>query len=518
MLIFPRAEDRSPWGDFWFTPIGSQTASNMAVTGTTALKHAAVYACVRVLAETFAMLPFQLSRQIGGKRVYVTQHWLYQLLGSRPNDRQNRFEWHEMMMGHLALRGNAYNRIIADGNGEVTDLQPLPPDRVRMEVGANGDFRYKIKDLAGHEEIVPRGEIWQIRGLSSDGYMGLSPIELAAQTIGLGLGVQEYGARFFANDARPGGGWIEHPSSFKDKESRANFKESWQKAQTANNRHKTAVLEYGMKYHELAIKNNDAQFLETRAFQVIDICRIFRVPPHLVADLTRGTFSNIEQQSLEFMSYTMAPWAERFEASIENTFLPDGEGWQVEYDFTHLMRGDAASRTQYYTGGITSGWLTRNEARIAEGYEPLPGLDTPLAPMNMGGGNKRPGQGQPGEDGSQGQDEASQNDGPPERGPAPAVHRISIATATRVLRKEIGALTRLFDLNEPHRALAGAAAFYARHVDFVADTFAASPERARTWCEEQRELLAAAADPHALLEAWGAGTERIERLATLMMR
>ncbi|HEY1723967.1 MAG TPA: phage portal protein [Steroidobacteraceae bacterium] len=491
MFFFPRAEDRSPWGDFWFTPVGARTATGQQVTGENAMRHAAVYACVRVLAETFAMLPFSMSRMAGETLKAVTDHWLYRLLSKRPNDFQTPFEWSEMMIGHLALRGNCYQQILSNGAGEVTQLIPLHPDRVKQEVLDNGRIRYRVRSRDGTETVFPAGQIWHIKGLSSDGLMGLSPIELASQTIGLGLGVQEYGSRFFQNDARPGGGWIEHPSHFKDKESREIFKTSWQESNSGINRHKTSVLEWGMKYHDLPIKNNDSQFLETRQFQVIDIARIFRVPPHLVMDLTRGTFSNIEQQSLEFMAYTMAPWAERLESSIEFNFLPDEEDWTTEFDMRHLMRGDSAARAGYYTSGINAGWLTRNEAREAEGMNKLPGLDEPLTPMNMAGGAKPP--------------------APPPPAEASA-QRVVIAAAERVVRKEVAAVRKALERGASAKAVGE---FYEAHIRFVSEAFAVSEQRAQAWCANQVEQLKACADAVALdsmLRDWeSAGPARLAR-------
>lgn len=533
MLLFPRAEDRSPWGDFWFTPIGNVNATGVRVTADTSMRLSAVYSCVRLIAETFAMLPFSMSRIVAGKRKYFTDHWLYQRLAVRPNDYQNRFEWHEMILGHLALRGNAYNRIISDGSGAVTQLRPIHPDRIRLELQPNtGMFRYRIQNTGGAWDVVSRGEIWHIKGLSSDGYMGLNPIELASQTIGLGLAAQEYGARFYANDARPGGGWIEHPGNFKDKDSRDNFKMSWQTAQTGANRHKTAVLEWGMKYHELAIKNNDAQFLETRQFQVVDICRIFRVPPHLVMDLTRGTFSNIEQQSLEFMAYSMAPWAERMEASESSNFLEDDAEWQLEYDFTHLMRGDAASRSAYYTGGITNGWMTRNEARTAEGYETLDGLDDPLMPLNMqtvdaaadaaDRAAAAPPGGDPDAPGAPADPAEQEQTNPPPAGAArlthteQAVHRIAASTAARIIRKECASIRRAL-ANGPGPAVVEAVRdFYRSHADLVSDAFAASAAEARAWCDGQFAAIEASRDVETLLIEWESSAQL--RLARAMCK
>ena len=356
----------------------------MRVTPDASLRLSAVYACVRILSETMASLPIVLYRKrADGGKDRVTDHWLHTLLCRRPNRFQNPFEWREMLQGHLALRGNAYCQIIANPRGEIAELMPIHPDRVRMELLRSGEFRYRVTNRFGDETVLPRGDVWHLRGLSSDGLIGMSPIELARESLGMALAAQDYGSRFFANDAKPTGGWIEFPGSFKDAEAKKVFRESYQAAQSGANRGKVLVLENGMKFHEVGVTNKDAQFLELRKFQITDIARMFRVPPHMIADLDRATFSNIEQQSLEFVMHTMTPWAERWEASIESELLLDGDDLEVEFDFSNLMRGDAASRSAYYQSGIQNGWLTRNEARVAENLNPLEGLDEPLRPLNM---------------------------------------------------------------------------------------------------------------------------------------
>ena len=376
--------DRSPYGEFWFEPVSARTGSGMRVSPDSALRLAAVYACVRILAETMASLPLVVyQRRADGGKDKVTDHWLYRLMAKRPNRFQNPFEWREMLQGHLALRGNAYNQIITNPRGEIIELMPIHPDRVKIELLPSGEYRYRVTDRAGTEVIMPRGDVWHLRGLSSDGLMGMSPIELARENLGMALAAQDYGARFFANDAKPTGGWIEFPGTFKDNEAKKVFRESYQQAQSGANRGKVLVLENGMKFHEVGVTNKDAQFLELRKFQITDIARLFRVPPHMIADLERATFSNIEQQSLEFVMHTMTPWAERWEASIESELLLEGDDIEIEFDFANLMRGDAASRSSYYQSGIQNGWLTRNEARIAENLNPIDGLDQPLRPLNM---------------------------------------------------------------------------------------------------------------------------------------
>ena len=376
--------DRSPWGGFWFEPVGVHTTAGMRVTADGSMQLSAVFASVRIISSQFASLPFRLyrNRPDGGKD-RVTDHPLYILLAKRPNPYQNAFEWREMMAGHLALRGNAYNQIVSDSRGNITALIPLHPDRVKIMLAASGDYSYQYTDPAGNEVMYSRGEIWHLRGLSSDGIIGLSPIALARNAIGGAMAAQDYGARFFANDARPTGGWIEYPGSFKDKQARDQFRESLQEAQSGVNRGKIAVFEFGMKYHQVGVTPDDAQFLETRKFQVNDIARWFGVPPHKIGDLDRSTNNNIEQQAQEFVQECLGPMAERWEAAIEADLLFDDDGLEAEFDFAQLLRGDSEARASFYMQGINAGWLTRNEARIAENMNPLPGLDAPLRPLNM---------------------------------------------------------------------------------------------------------------------------------------
>lgn len=374
------AEDRSPFGDFWFEPIAMRSITGTRVSADTALQLSAVFRAVTLLSGHIAMLPLLLKKIGTNKR--IAGHALQKLF-KKPNSWQNGFEWRQMIMGHLLLRGNAYNQIVEDRRGNVLQLLPLHPDRVKIEMLTDGDYRYRYRDANGEERILVRGEVWHLRGLSSNGITGLSVIECARESMGLGLAAQAYGARFFANDAKPTSGWIEYPGKFSDKAARSNFREGLQEAQSAANRGKALVLDSGMKYHEIGVTNADAQFLESRKFQISEIARWFGVPPHKLADLERATFSNIEQQSLEYVTDSLLIWAETFEAGIDDVLLFDDEGLESELDFAKLLRGDTASRYDAYGKGINDGWLVRNEARESEGLEPLPGLDKPMRPLNM---------------------------------------------------------------------------------------------------------------------------------------
>jgi HK97 family phage portal protein len=377
--------DRSVFGSFWFDPIGRVAMTGARVTPASAMGLTEVYACVRVLAQSFAVMDFQLFLpKAGGGRTKQTNHWLYRLFAKAPNRFQSPFEWRMMLMGHLALRGNAYCQITPNGKGEIVELLPLHPDRMQIQLLENGSYRYVYSDQNGQQIFYTRDEIWHLRGLSSDGYVGMSPIEMARESIAEGMAMQSYASRFFANDTKPGG-WIEYPGGFASAAAKLTFRESWQQMQGGSNRGKVAVLEKGMKYNELTVNNKDSQFIEARAAKVTEIARLFGVPPHKIADLSRSTNNNIEHQSIEFWTDTMLPWSKCWASSIVSFLLGVDTELEPTFDMSKMMRGDAASRGTYYNTGILSGWLTRNEARQEEGLDPIDGLDDPLQPLNMVG-------------------------------------------------------------------------------------------------------------------------------------
>ncbi len=352
----------------------------MFVSAESSMQLSAVFRAVSLISGHIAMLPLDLRQE--GTKKRIAKHPLYALF-KRPNAWQNGLEWRQMLMGHLLLRGNAYCEIIDGPRGTIAALIPLHPDRVQVEQLKDGDWRYRIAGVDGSQRVLLRGQVWHLRGMSSNGITGVSVIECARESIGLGIAAQGYGARFFANDARPAGGWIEFPGKFADRAARTTFREAMQEAQGGANRGKLMVLDQGMQYHEVGLNNKDSQFLESRQFQISDIARWFGVPPHKLADLSRATFSNIEQQSLEYVNDCLLIWAEIWEAAIETDLLFDDEGIEAEFNFSKLLRGDSESRYRNYASGISAGWLTRNEARDDDGREPIDGLDEPLRPLNM---------------------------------------------------------------------------------------------------------------------------------------
>nr|WP_236842376.1 phage portal protein [Boudabousia tangfeifanii] len=352
----------------------------------------AVYACVRILAEAVASLPLHLYQEregsTGGSERAVG-HPLYRVLHDEPNAEMTSFVFRETLMTHLLLWGNAYAQVIRNGRGEVIGLYPLLPSQMVVDRDPDtGLLRYTYRpQTAGKPPVVvlSPADVLHIPGLGFDGLVGYSPIQMARNAIGMGLACEEYGARFFANGAAPGG-VLEHPGTIRDP---ARVRESWQSTfGGSENAGKIAVLEEGMKYTPIGISPEQAQFLETRKFQINEIARIFRIPPHMVGDLEKSSFSNIEQQSLEFVKYTLDPWVIRWEQALTKTLLTgaDREKYSIAFNLEGLLRGDYASRMQGYAVARQNGWMSANDIRQLENLDLIPedqGGDLYLVNGNM---------------------------------------------------------------------------------------------------------------------------------------
>lgn len=355
--------------------LGGST-SGKPVTERSAMQMTAVYSCVRILAEAVAGLPVHLYRytETGGKEKAL-DHPLYFLLHDEPNPEMSSFVFRETLMTHLLLWGNAYAQVIRNGKGEVVALYPLMPNRMTVNRDANGQLYYKYntsKDdaptMEGSSVDLSPADILHIPGLGFDGLVGYSPIAMAKNAIGMAIACEEYGAKFFANGATPGG-ILEHPGTVKNPE---RVRESWNVAfGGSSNANKVAVLEEGMKYTPISISPEQAQFLETRKFQINEIARIFRVPPHMVGDLEKSSFSNIEQQSLEFVKYTLDPWVVRWEQAIQRILLSADEKKEyfVKFNLEGLLRGDYQSRMNGYAIGRQNGWMSANDIRELENLD-----------------------------------------------------------------------------------------------------------------------------------------------------
>jgi len=356
-----------------FSFLFGSTTSGKSVNERTAMQTTAVYACVRILAEAVASLPLHVYRYNpdGGKE-RVPYHPLYYLLHDEPNSEMTSFVFRETLMSHLLLWGNAYAQIIRDGSGRVLELYPLLPDRMDVDRTTNGEIYYTYRCDMGEIITLRRDEVLHIPGLGFDGLIGYSPIAMAKNAVGMALATEEYGAKFFANGANPGG-VLEHPGTIKDIK---RVKDSWNAAyQGTDNAHKVAVLEEGMKFQSIGIPPEQAQFLQTRKFQINEIARVFRIPPHMVGDLEKSSFSNIEQQSLEFVKYTLDPWVIRWEQSLQQALILPSEKSKVfiKFNVDGLLRGDYKSRMDGYSTGIQNGFMSPDDVRHLEDMNPIPG-------------------------------------------------------------------------------------------------------------------------------------------------
>ena len=356
------------------------TTSGKPVNENTSMQMTAVYSCVRILSEAISGLPLHVYRynDSGGKEKDL-DHPLYRLLHDEPNPEMTSFVFRETLMSHLLLWGNAYAQIIRNARGEVVALYPLMPNKMKVDRDSKGQLYYLYQ--RSQEDAAAIGktsqiylaptDVLHIPGLGFDGLVGYSPIAMAKNAIGLAIATEEYGAKFFANGAAPGG-VLEHPGTIKDPQ---RVKESWNAAyQGSGNAHRVAVLEEGMKYQPIGISPEQAQFLETRKFQINEIARIFRVPPHMLADLEKSSFSNIEQQSLEFVKYTLDPWCIRWEQSMSRVLLSESEKPQefIKFNVDGLLRGDYASRMTGYATARQNGWMSANDIRELENLDRIP--------------------------------------------------------------------------------------------------------------------------------------------------
>ncbi len=372
--------------------MGNST-SGKRVNERSAMQMTAVYSCVRILSEAIASLPLNVYRynKDGGKEK-AYDHPLFRLLHDEPNPEMTSFIFRETLMTHLLLWGNAYAQIIRNGKGEVVALYPLMPDRMTVDRDEKGQLYYKYTKsnddaptMEGTTVYLDPSDVLHVPGLGFDGLVGYSPIAMAKNAIGLAIAAEEYGSKFYANGAAPSG-VLEHPGTLKDP---AKVRDSWNAAfGGSSNSHKVAVLEEGLKYTPISISPNEAQFLETRKFQINEIARIFRVPPHMVGDLEKSSFSNIEQQSLEFVKYTLDPWVIRWEQSLYRALLSNEEkkDYFFKLNVEGLLRGDYASRMNGYATARQNGWMSANDIRQLEDLDRIPaelGGDLYLVNGNM---------------------------------------------------------------------------------------------------------------------------------------
>ena len=360
---------------------GAKSATGRVVGPETALQAAAVYACVRVRAETVASLPWPVYRRLsGGGKERDGGHAVYRLLHDAPNPEMTAIELREALVGHVDLWGNAYCEIERDGRGRAVALWPLRPDAVEIR-RVNDQPVYVVTLPDGTRKGLDPSQVWHVRG-----FLGKSVLEYAREAIGLTLGAEEHGARFFANDARPGG-VLKHPNKLTE-DAALRLKQSWEAAHSGlENKHRVAVLEEGVEWQSIGVQPKDAQYMELRGFQRSEIASFFRVPPHKIGDLSRATFSNIEHMAIEFVVDCIRPICVRFEQAANAQLFTAAERKTLfaEHVIDGLLRGDIESRYRAYATARQWGFMSANDIRELENMNPLPDEQgqTYLVPLNM---------------------------------------------------------------------------------------------------------------------------------------
>lgn len=357
------------------------------------MKVSAVFACIKVISQTIACLPFKLFRRDGDSKSPATDRSLYYLVHDSPNDYLTAFDWVEMMLVHLNFRGNSYDYI--SGNGRIRQLLPLNPARMKVERLPDGQISYDYAHEDGKHEIFPQDKIWHKKYMpiscnfnssAPEGILGVSPITAAGESIGISLAADEYGGKFFSNYAQTGLA-VKHPGKLSEN-ARAFLKESFEQYSDAQNKFKTLILQEGLEVEKLGITNTDSQFLESRQFQIEEIARIFGVPPILIGHPTNTmTYASAEQLFLSFAKFTILPWCRRIEQSANKYLLSESERKQYFFEFVidGLLRAEIKTRAEYYSKARQWGWLNVDEIRKMENLDALPDDQGKvfLEPINM---------------------------------------------------------------------------------------------------------------------------------------
>ena len=363
---------------------GAETKSGIQIDEPSSMKFAAVHACVRVIAEAVASLPLPVYRRLDPRgKERIPGDPLYRLLHDQPNPEITSFRFRETMMAHVLLWGNAYAEIEYDRSMRPIALWPLLPDRTWVE-RKDKVLRYKTR-VNGQEFVLQAGQVLHIPGLSFDGIRGFSPISLHKEAIALGLAAEQTGALMYGRGANAAG-IIQIDKKFARPEDRDDFARQFERAYTGlENAQRQIILEQGMKWQQTQMPATDAQYIQSRTFQIREIARIFRVPPHMIAELEQATFSNIEHQSIDFVVHTLRPWLVRWEQSIQTRLIPTARRSSIFAEFLvdGLLRGDLEARYKAYSVARNGGWMSANDIREAENMNPIEGGEIYLIPLNM---------------------------------------------------------------------------------------------------------------------------------------
>jgi HK97 family phage portal protein len=374
-ILWLPGEERS-----WDDDGGGRSPAGVRITPENATSVAAVFSCLRILAETVAGLPLHLlERTPGGGKRLARELPLYRKLHSQPNAWQTSFEWREQMVMHVGLWGDAESELVPGQSGAIDQIVPLHPSRMKTETLENGRLRYTYREAKGKQTIYTDEQILHVRGPSDDGVHGISVVEECRDAIALARACEIHGARFFGAGARPG--FILSTDNQLNADARRELAENWnRKHRGSYNAHETAVLTGGLKPYEVPYASNtDSQYLELREYQLREIARLFRIPGYLL-----GIEPGTPQAEIQFVTHTIMPWLRRLESAFMRDLIVDDERYLVEFDVRGLLRGDAASRSAYYRAMWDIGVVSTNDIRASENLDPVDGGDERYRPLNMG--------------------------------------------------------------------------------------------------------------------------------------
>ena len=364
---------------------GSKTSSGVTVNEGTALKYTPVWAAINIIAGAVGYLPLLVYKRTGDGKERATGHPAYKGIHDQPNPYMSAQTFRETLTAHTLSWGNGYAEIERDNGGRVVNQWPLLPNCMKIEVNTDtGEPTYVYRLPDGQSTRLPSRNVLHIHGLGFNGYQGYSPIRMHMNSIGLGMAAEAYGGTFFGNASRPSG-VLEHPNKLSD-DGLDHLRKTWEATNGGiSNMHRVAILEEGMKWTQMGIPPEEAQFLETRNFQVSDVSRIYNVPLHMLGNLENATFSNIEHQGIQFVTYTLNQWTKRWESETNAKIIGNaaGDTFFSEFIVDALQRGDTASRYAAYAIGRQWGWLSANDIRDYENMNRIEGGDMYLVPMNM---------------------------------------------------------------------------------------------------------------------------------------
>lgn len=488
-LLFPRTPAaNASWGPLdprWYGMLGSKTTSGAIVNENTALNYSAVWCATRILSETIAQLPLVMMKVEGKNKSRAVGHRLYRILHDQPNPEMDTVTFRDMLSACLINWGTAYAEIVRDGRGNIVELWPIhtsriPPQNIKRDPETD-EIYYLVRNDNGAPTEIGAADMLRIVGpLSTDGITGKGVVSQARESIGLGLETERFGASFFGNDARPS--ILLRPQTALSEKAAQNLRRSWNKLyQGTKNANRVGVLEENIAVEKLSVPPEDAQFLQTRQHNITEISRWYRVPPHMLADLTRATFSNIEHQGIDFVVYSLTPWLRRWEESLRSQLLTENEQQShiIRFNVNGLLRGDAKARSEYYRGMAGIGVFSINEIRELEDMNPIEDGDEHYRPLNMvpvwqevpldvakaAKPNREPSQSDEEDEDSTSRAAADQES----RDVLKAAARMSLATnAGKMIYKESQAARRA--AKEPKTFLAWLDDFYSKHQAQVAES------------------------------------------------